>query len=84
VVGINFDAGNDLDSCFLDVRIHSMELTLWGCWITIYPVGCRDLYVVIKINTLERVSLLLHVIYSTSVDVDVALSVRGEEDLSRE
>jgi len=41
----------------------------------------------IKINALERVSLLLHVIYSTSVDVDVdvALSVRGaEEDLSRE
>jgi len=33
------------------------------CWITIYPVGCRDLYVVIKINTLERVSSLLeHVI----------------------
>jgi len=29
----------------------------------LYPVGCRDLYVVIKINTLERVSLLLHVIY---------------------
>ena len=37
----------------------------------------------IKISTLERVSLLLHVIYSTSVDVDVALSVRGA-DLSRE
>jgi len=41
---------------------------------------------VIKINTLERVSLLLHVIYSTSasVCVDIALSVRAEEDLSRE
>jgi len=38
---------------------------------------------VIKINTLERVSLLLHVIYSTSASVDVALSVRAE-DLSRE
>ena len=39
----------------------------------------------IKISTLERVSSLLeHVIYSTSVDVDVALSVRGAEDLSRE
>jgi len=37
-----------------------------------------------KINTLERVSLLLHVVCSASVDVDVALSVRGEEDLSRE
>jgi len=40
----------------------------------------------IKISALERVSSLLeHVIYSTSVDVDVALSVRSaEEDLSRE
>jgi len=41
----------------------------------------------IKISTLERVSLLLHVIYSTSVDVvhaDIALSVRAKEDLSRE
>jgi len=39
----------------------------------------------IKISTLERVSSLLEpVIYSTSVDVDVALSVRAEEDLSRE
>jgi len=41
----------------------------------------------IKINALERVSSLLEpVIYSTSasVDVDVALSVRAEEDLSRE
>jgi len=38
----------------------------------------------IKISTLERVSSLLEpVIYSTSVDVDVALSVRAE-DLSRE
>jgi len=55
------------------------------CWITIYPVGCRDLYVVIKINTLERVSSLLEpVIYSTSASVDVPLSVRGAEDLSRE
>jgi len=54
------------------------------CWITICPVGCRDLYVVIKINTLERVSSLLeHVIYSTSASVDVALSVRAE-DLCRE
>jgi len=41
--------------------------------------------VVIKISTLERVSSLLEpVIYSASVDVDVALSVRAEEDLSRE
>jgi len=39
----------------------------------------------IKISTLERVSSLLeHVIYSTSASVDVALSVRGAEDLSRE
>jgi len=38
----------------------------------------------IKISTLERVSSLLEpVIYSTSVDVDVALSVRAE-DLSCE
>jgi len=38
-----------------------------------------------KINTLERVSSLLEpVVYSASVDVDVALSVRAEEDLSRE
>ena len=40
---------------------------------------------VTKINTLERVSSLLEpVIYSTSVDVDIALSVRADEDLSRE
>jgi len=41
--------------------------------------------VVTKINTLERVSSLFEpVIYSTSASVDVALSVRGAEDLSRE
>jgi len=33
-------------------------------WITMYPVGCRDLYVVIKISVLEEVSSLLEpVIY---------------------
>jgi len=38
-----------------------------------------------KISALERVSSLLeHVVCSASVDVDVALSVRGAEDLSRE
>jgi len=26
------------------------------CWITVYPVGCRDPYVVIKIHTPEEVS----------------------------
>jgi len=46
----------------------------------------RDLCVVTKINALERVSLLLHVVCSASasVCVDIALSVRAEEDLSRE
>jgi len=44
------------------------------CWITTYPVGCRDLYVVIKINALERVSSLLeHVIYSTSASPKISL-----------
>jgi len=49
---------------------------------TIYPVGCRDLYVVIKINTLEEMSSggACYLLYR----VDIAVSVRADEDLLRE
>jgi len=52
------DIGQTPGQCiyFVDVATHVLD-------ICIYPVGCRDLYVVIKINTLEEVSSLLeHVI----------------------
>jgi len=49
---------------------------------TIYPVGCRDLYVVIKINALEEVSSVgaCYLLYC----VDITVSVQADEDLLRE
>jgi len=47
-------------------RWHRFELLLSACWM---HMSCgtlqRSIYLLIKINTLEEVSLLLHVVYST-------------------
>jgi len=55
------------------------------CWMSIYPVAV-EIYVFVDKDQYTKKSewfLLEPVIYSTRLDVDVAISVRAE-DLSRE